>query len=227
MIKPINRGRNKGFILLFALLTSFDCFSAEFNLLGNALIKRGNTDLTQYGLVSALRVKSFEAKLLSELYSEKFDRFWKHEAYAQYEYEIDKRWGLVSSGMIGQDLKKRIQLQSRELLTVVYKFLPWLKYGLGVGHKHKNGGNDFLVSHNLEMKKEIDLMELHSSSWLYEWRHHYEVDLTLGVRHKLSKRFKLGLLLNYNRSSDYLDGVSPWDLSNKLEIIYTLAGGME
>ena len=205
------------FVLLVGCST---VFSADFSLLGNGLIKRGNTNLTQYGISVELKTKNLEAKILSEVYSEESNRFWKHEATFRHEVNLNKKWSLLSSGMVGQDLKRKIDLQSKELITVMYRLLPWVQYGLGVGHRHKNTENDFLVAHHINMEKQIILIELYSRFWLYQWSRNYEYDLTLGIRHKLMGQFKVGFLSNYNRTSDYLPGVNPWDLSNKFEIIY-------
>ncbi len=210
----------KTITLLLTLLISLNCIAADFSLLGNGLIKRGNTELTQYGVSAELKTKNLETKILSELYSEEFNKFWKHEATLRYEIKLSEKWSLLSSGLVGQDLKKKIDFQSKESITAMYKLLPWLQYGLGVGHRHSNGEDDFLIAHHINMKKEIGLIEMYSRWWLYQWAHNYQIDLTAGIRHKITGRFKIGFLSNYNRSSDYLAGVSPWDLSNQFEIIY-------
>ena len=209
----------KTIILICALLLA-STSSADFSLLGSGLIKRGNSEITQYGVSAESRTKNLEAKILSELYSEEADRFWKHEAALRYEIGLGKTWSLLSAAMIGQDLKKKIVLQSKEVITVMYRVFPWLQYGLGTGHRHKNNENDFLIAHHINMEKKLGLMELYCRVWFYQWSHNYELDLTSGIRHKLTGSFKIGLTSNYNRSSAYLDGVNPWDLSNQFEIIY-------
>ena len=183
-------------ILLLASLISLHSYSADFNLLVNALLKRGNTNLTQYGISGEFRTKNLEAKILSELYSEKLSKFWKHEATLRYEIELNKKWSLLSSAMIGQDLKKKIDLQSKETITVMYKLFLWLQYGLGVGHRHNNGEDDFLIVHHIDMEKQISLMELYARFWLYQWSHNYEIKTLL-----LSTLWRLLLLIQRSRVS--------------------------
>lgn len=206
----------------FVFLLSFNCFSGELNVSANALIKRGNVSLTQYGINSNFIKNNFNGSVLSELYSDKIDKFWKHEVFLQYEYVLNKKWSLLASGMAGQDLKKKINFQHRELIGLMYEIASWLKYDLGLGNKSTDGDNHFLVSHHLDMKKEFSLFEIYGQFWFYHWKNNREIDSTLGSRYKISERFKFGFSFNYNRTTDYSDGVNPWDLSNKLEIVYSI-----
>ena len=209
-------------ILLATLLVSLDCFSVEWKLSANAIIMRGNSELTQYGAGSEVKIKKFTGKISSELYSDKDNKFWMHEAFIEYEHALNEKWSLLSSAMVGKDSKKKIYFQSKELLSVAYRVFPWLKYSLGVGHKHNNGENYFLVSNHVGVAKEFNQMEIYSECWLHKWVHHYEVDLTFGSRYKVSERLKLGVSMNYDRSSDYPAGVKPWDLVNKLELVFSI-----
>jgi len=205
---------------LFLILICSTAGAFELDISGTGEIQKGNSELDHYGILNRIKFYNIETKILSDYESSKGQTFWKHEGSIHYHYELNTKWSLFAWGMIGVDSKKQIDFQSKEVIGVIYKILPWAKYSVGIGHRNRNYDQEFVLSHRLKLKREWERYETHLTAWIFQSLEYIETDIEAGMRVKPFANFRFGILFKNEYVSQPLGNAKTYDMSLGLEVMF-------